>query len=255
MRVFLLMFVLSIPFVGYSQDSIILRNGKKINCKITKVDSTSLYYNFLKGERELSSFISKDNIRSYQFDAENNIKDKNKDKTLLQENLTVIDTTRYVKEVHEWVNLLTYSQKFGVNSNGWAVQYYGYNLISTAKWSFPIKIGIEAFELSEEYFSESNYMSASMSYFQAGLSPFYKLSDQFFLNLGINLVYGEEELVNMSGRESSNTFFGVSPSQGIYFIPKSKIGITIGLGVYEKLLSSKVYKSDVGVKLEVGIKF
>jgi hypothetical protein len=45
------------------------------------------------------------------------------------------------------------------------------------------------------------------------------------------------------------------PSQGIYFIPKSKIGITLGLGVYEKLLNSKVYNNDIGVKLEIGIKF
>jgi hypothetical protein len=88
-----------------------------------------------------------------------------------------------------------------------------------------------------------------------GISPFYRLGDKFYLQLGVRLIYGSEELTDFSGDVSSNMFFGLNPSQGIVFVPESKFGITLGLGGYEKVQSSKVYKSDAGVQLQIGIKF
>ena len=94
-----------------------------------------------------------------------------------------------------------------------------------------------------------------MSYFIAGISPFYRLSNNLYLNLGLNLIYGQEILTDFYGSEYSYTYFGISSSQGIYFIPKSKVGIALGISIYEKSLSSKVYKNDFGIKLDIGIKF
>ena len=81
------------------------------------------------------------------------------------------------------------------------------------------------------------------------------LSEKFFLNLGVQFHYGQEELQDFSGNQINRTIFGISPSQGVYFIPKSNFGLTVGVSVFERLLSSKVYKNDFGVKLELGIKF
>lgn len=252
----ILTLILFLPFIGYSQDLIILRNGEQIDCKITKVDSSIVYYDFLKGERKLSSYVDKSELRSYKINAADVMPGDPIDKTAtFKENTVVIDTTKYVKETNLWVNLITYSQRFGAHAKGWSVQYYGYNLRSTAKWAIPIVFSIEGFEISTDYFSKSNYQSVSMSYLSAGISPFYKINDYFFLNLGASLLFGDEELTDFSGKEISHTFFGLSPTQGIYFISKSKVGITLGLNVYEKVLSSKVYKNDVGIKLEFGVKF
>jgi len=88
-----------------------------------------------------------------------------------------------------------------------------------------------------------------------GICPFRRLNDYLFLNLGLQLIIGEEELTGFGGNQSTNTIFGIAPSQGIYFIPKSKVGITLGIGLYEKLLTSKIYQNDYGIKFEVGIKF
>ena len=142
-----------------------------------------------------------------------------------------------------------------MHAKGWSVQYYAYALKNTSKWVIPIVVGIERFEISTDYFSQFDYQSVNMSYFLAGISPFYKINDNLFLNLGVNIMLGEEELIDFSGKETSHTFFGFSPTQGISFIPKSKVGLTFGISVYEKLLSSEVYKSDIGLKLELGIKF
>jgi len=255
MRKLILIFLLFIPFISYSQDLIILRNGEQIDCKITKVDSSIVYYDFFKGERKLSSYIAKNDIRSYKTNEIDSIPDNSSDMPLIQDNTVIIDTTKYVKETNKWINLITYSQRYGLHANGWSVQYYGYNLRNTSKWTIPIIFGIEGFEVHTDYFAQFDYQSVNMIYFLAGISPFHKLNDNFFLNLGVNIIFGEEKLKDFYGTESSNTFFGFSPSQGIYYIPKSKFGLILSISVYEKILSSEIYKNDIGLKLEIGIKF
>lgn len=255
MRLIVLTLLSLITLTSYSQDLIILRNGEQIDCKITKVDSVIIHYDFYKGERKLSSYVAKDNIHSYKINTSDNIPDNSSDVLQIPDNTVIIDTTKYVKETNKWINLITYSQRYGLHADGWSVQYYGYNLRNTSKWSIPILFTIEGFTIHTDYFSQFDYQSVNMSYFMAGISPFYKLNDNFFLNLSANIIFGEETLTDFYATESSNTFFGFSPSQGIYFIPKSKVGITLGLSVYEKLLSSEVYKNDIGIKFEIGIKF
>lgn len=255
MKYIIWVLLLLITLTSYSQDLIILRNGEQIDCKIMKIDSAIIHYDFIKGERKLSSYVAKNEIRSYKTYTTDSISDNSIDILKVQDDTVIIDTTKYVKETNKWINLITYSQRYGRHANGWSVQYYGYNLRNTSKWAIPIVFGIEGFEIHTDYFSQFGYQSVNMSYFCAGISPFYKLNDNFFLNLCANIIYGEEELININGTESSNTFFGFSPSQGVYFIPKSKVGLILGLSVYEKILSSEVYKNDLGIKLEIGIKF
>lgn len=251
--IFILLTLSSIS--SYSQDLIILRNGEQIDCIITKVDSAIVHYDFYKGERKLSSFVSKDNIRSYKINSIDSVTENSSDVLQTPDNIVIIDTTKYVKETHKWINLITYSQRYGVHSNGWSVQYYGYNLRNTSNWTIPILFGFEGFTIHSDYFSQFDYQAVNMSYFLAGISPLYRLDDNLFLNFGMNIIFGEEQLTDYYGKESSNTFIGFSPSQGIYFIPKSKVGITLGLSIFEKILSSEVYKNDVGLKLEIGLKF
>ena len=255
MRALYLAFLWLIPFLSYSQDIIILRSGEQIECKITRIDSAIVYYDFVKGDRKLSSYILKNDIRSYNINEADTGQDKLLDNQQFENNTVIIDTTEYVKEISKWINSITYSQRYGMHAKGWSVQYYGYLLRNTSNWSIPVLIGIERFRINSDYFSQFDYQSASMSYYSAGISPFNRLVDNFYLNIGINIILGEEELTDFSGRVSSGTFFGLSPCQGIFFIAGSDVGIVLGLSVYEKILNSEVYKNDVGFKLEIGIKF
>lgn len=255
-REILLTLIFLIPSFIYSQDLIILKNGNQINCKITKIDSTVVYYEFQKGERKLSSFVDKSDMRSYQINvASGNQNDTTGVFLSEQPKIVVIDTSEYVKETSDWINLITYSQRYGIHAKGWSVQYYGYNLRSTSKWVIPIIFGFESYKIRSDYFSQSDYQSASLAYILTGISPFYRFSDSFYLNLGVNLLFGNEKLVDFYDRESSKFIFGIYPSQGIYLITNSSIGFTLGISVYEMLLSSEVYRNDIGLKLEIGIKF
>lgn len=256
-RLLIIILVLS-PVLLEAQDNIILRNGESLDCKITRVDSSIIYYDFYKGERKISSFTDKKDVRSYQISPDHLLdKDVYTDNPFAtDQNSTVfIDTSKYIRETSKWINLITYSQRFGIHANGWSVQYYGYNLKNTSKWILPIIFSIESFIINSAKLSDSNYNSMSMGYLMFGLSPFYKLNDYIFLNLGGQFLFGSETLGSYYESERTNTVFGFVPSQGIYFIPKSKVGITVGLGVYEKFLTSEVYKNDAGLKLELGIKF
>ena len=85
-----------------------------------------------------------------------------------------------------------------------------------------------------------------------GIGPLRKLNDYFYLNLGFQFLIGMESL---GDNTTANPVYGIAPFQGLMFIPKSKIGICVGVGLYEKLLTSEFYQNDIGVKLEVGLKF
>lgn len=251
-----LLVLIFIPLLVHSQDLIILRNGDSLNCKITKSDSLSLYYTIRKNDRKIDSFIEKNEIRSYQISG---IDDSNTDIHAERSNRNnqtiVLDTTVYVKNVTKWINMITYSQKYGIHANGWEIQGYGYFLKNDSKWILPITYGIEDFQIDPDYFSQSGYQSARMNYYMVGISPLRKLNDYFYVKIGLQMMLGSESFVDYNGYGSSNEIWGLAPSQGLMFIPKSKTGICIGVGVQEKLLTSVFYQNDFGLNLEIGIKF
>ena len=63
----LMVFILSCFVFKYTiaQDYIILNTGKKISCKITKIDSTKFEIKLHKGGRKISTFIKKENVKDY----------------------------------------------------------------------------------------------------------------------------------------------------------------------------------------------
>lgn len=256
MKKLLLISLVLIPLLVNSQDLIILRNGQRINCKIDKIDSLNIFYNFLKGERNIASFIEKNEIRSYQLNYEaESAKNPSDLNQTIKNNSVIIDTSVYVKNINKWTNLITFSKKYGTHATGWSLQYYGYVSKNNQRWIIPCVIEFEKFAIKQDYFGQSNYQSAKMSYLMAGISPFRRLNDYFYINIGMQLVIGDEQLKDFYNQESNHTIFGIAPSQGIYLIPKSNFGITCGVGLYEKLLTSEVYQNDIGFKFEIGIKF
>ena len=256
MKKILLLILVLFPISANSQDLIILRNGERINCEITKIDSLNIFYNFIKNDRKISSFTEKNEIRSYQLhydaDSASNLSDLNR---TLKNKSVIIDTSVYVKNINKWNNLTTFSMKYGKNATGWSLKYYGYSSKNNQRWFIPCVFEFERFAIKQDYFEQFNYQSAKISYCMVGISPLRKLNDYFYLNLGLQLVIGDEQLQGFYGHENDRTVFGITPSQGIYFIPKLSFGITCGVGLYEKLLSSEVYRNDIGIKLEIGIKF
>lgn len=259
-RKFILLPLFLVPLLVSAQDLIIFRNGDSLNCKITKTDSLSIYYTVRKDDRNRNSFVEKNEIRSYQLgDSTDSISNPNNPLVTKEVNRSnrnnktvVLDTTVYVKKFNTWITLLTYSQKYGIHANGWSVQGYGYILKNDSKWIIPLLYGIEYFRIDPDYFSQSGYQSARINYYMIGIGPLRKLNDYFYANIGFQFLIGTESVGDNS---ITNPVYGIAPFQGILFIPTSKFGICVGVGLYEKLLTSEFYQNDMGVKLEIGLKF
>ena len=80
-----------------SQDLITLRNGQEISCKITKLDSATIYYDFVKANRTLSSFVSKSSIREYRQSTKlSNPNDSVSGKIMHVTEKVLVDTTKYI---------------------------------------------------------------------------------------------------------------------------------------------------------------
>ncbi len=241
---------------GHAQDVITLRNGKTIDCKITQVDSAMIYYNFFKGDRQLSSYVDFTDVRSYQIKAAQQTDTALDSLEVTQNKTVVIDSSQYVKPSQRWINMITYARTYGIHAQGWSAHYYGYTFTNSCRWALPVVIGINWHEINADYILESGYYEASIGYALIGISPFYKLNDVFLLKLGANIMIGSERLSSRCAcTPDTKSVWGIATEQGVYFVPKSRFGITVGVGIYEKLLTSKVYKNDLGVRLELGIKF
>ncbi len=162
-----------------------------------------------------------------------------------------------MQQAPRWNSLLTFNKTLGVNADGWALTYYGYTNSEKSKWIIPWVISIENYTVDPTYFSQWGYSQAQFSYYMPGISAFNKLNEKgnLMANFTFMIPVGSEKLTDYSGRESTHFVIGLAPTQGIYFVPESNFGITFGIGVYEKLMTSKVYKSDIGIKFEFGLKF
>lgn len=252
----ILLYVLFIAMSASSQDLITFKNGDTLNCKITRTDSLSVYYRFTKNNKAIDSYLGKSELRSYQLGNNDGVfHDSVSTTNIKSQHTVVLDSTVYVKKVTKWVNLVTYMQRYGVNANGWSLQYYGYILKSDSKWILPCTFGIEEFTMKQGYFDNLNYQTARINYYMIGISPLRRLNDNFYIKVGCQLLIGCEQLVDFDNATKNNSIVGIAPFQGLVYVPKSNFGLVIGLGFNEKLLSSKVYKSDFGLALELGLKF
>lgn len=155
----------------------------------------------------------------------------------------------------EFANLLTVVRTYGVNATSWGASYAAYTADSLANWIFPWGISMERFTVRQEYFNQFNYHMAKWNYFMPGISAYRKITKQIYVNFSFRIPMGTEVLTDFSDNTTTKYVIGIAPSQGFQFIANSKFGLTIGLGIYERLLTSEVYNSDIGIKVNVGFKF
>lgn len=159
------------------------------------------------------------------------------------------------RKTSKWDNMVTFNMTFGQNADGWGVSYYRFLRNPNSEWIFPWVISIDGFKIKDDYFSRSGYQKAELNYWTPGICALKKLQGNLYLNLTFQVPFGTETLTDYYGSESTNFIIGVAPTQGVYFVPKSNIGITFCIGMYERFLTSEVYKTDLGFKAEIGIKF
>jgi len=153
-----------------------------------------------------------------------------------------------------------FKKTFGIHYPGWGLSYYGYHIDinEETEWIFPWIITLESYKLPPDppdpnagYFIDTK----TELHIGGGISTAKRLKKTMYLKfeflIPINLASSEVE----SKKEIEDYLLGVAMSQGIIFIPQSRLGLTFGVAIFERWLNSDVYRNDIGIQLEAGIKF
>lgn len=165
-------------------------------------------------------------------------------------------------EEYKWINLLMANAAFGTNAEGWGGSFMGFSTRQRRGWMIPVHIAADRITIDPSLFVRAGYdekFNLRFTYFKIGSGGIKKLGEDFHFIFGINAIGGIEEL-NKNNEDQTNTIssalvFGGEASQSFYFISRGKLGFFLGAGIYERLLSSPVYRNDIGLKIEAGIKF
>jgi hypothetical protein len=92
-------------------------------------------------------------------------------------------------------------------------------------------------------------------YLSIGRNGFKHFKNNIYLNGMVSVGLGNEKLVEYSNEKKNQFLVGLETSQGLLFIPRSKFGLVLGLSVFEKFFTSKIYSFDLGVQLTAGMTF
>ncbi|MEX1189620.1 MAG: hypothetical protein WED33_10205 [Bacteroidia bacterium] len=166
-------------------------------------------------------------------------------------------------EDYNWVSLLMANAAFGTNAEGWGGSYMGFSTKQRRGWMIPFHVAADRITIDPSLFVRAGYddkFNLRFTYFKLGSGGIKRLGEDFHFVFGINAIGGREELltidqINNTTTISSGLVFGGEASQSFYFISRSKLGFFLGAGLYERLLSSPVYRNDIGLKIEAGLKF
>jgi hypothetical protein len=165
---------------------------------------------------------------------------------------------------NSWVSLLGGHAAFGTNAEGWGGFYMGYLSSHKGNWAIPFSVAYDKYTVDPGLVIRAGYQKINLNYVKVGIGAMKKIGEDFHFLFNANVPFGIEELekenLDADGNKISTTVsdrlvFGFEPSQSFYFISRSRVGFFLGAGIYERFLSSKIYKNDIGFKIEAGLKF
>ena len=143
----------------------------------------------------------------------------------------------------------------GNKGNGWNLTYYFADLLITSgPISIPLTAGVDVIHnLKTE--EANSYQTSEIYYSKIGLEAFYPLNKYFWLNGGVQIPLGTEKLADLDGNESETTIIGLSLTQSLRVMSSEYLGVSFAVGFFEQITTSKVMPYNVGVRVEVGVKF
>ena len=155
----------------------------------------------------------------------------------------------------DWRNIVLVSKVESTNTTGVHFEYLQNRNQWWGDWLLPWALRFQSTELRDKTFNKTNYRTASVAQLTVGVNGYKPLTSNLLLNLDGGVIIGNEKLTNFSGAYTERVYVGLSLFQGILFVPKISVPIVLKAGVYEELLSSKLYNFDIGLKVGVGLKF
>lgn len=152
-----------------------------------------------------------------------------------------------------WVDLVTVK---GMQSNyfgGYGISYTGF-ADSKNGWIRPYETSFEVTWSRPGVAEENGFTDVNAFVFRPELYFLYKrLFNGVYLSLSGNIPVGFELLENLDGDNSINFVVGAGLSQGIRIIPWENRGFVFGADFFQQFETSRVYRTDLGVELVLGV--
>lgn len=161
------------------------------------------------------------------------------------------------KKYHYWKKLVLVTKSIGINSEGIKVHVYNNKNRKklASEWIFPWALGFEQSEINKDLFAKSDYISYSSIYASIGRNGFKHFRNDIYFNGMVSVGLGNEKLTDYNNQKKDQFLIGLEASQGLLYIPQSDFGWVLGLGIFEKVYTSKIYNFDIGIQLTAGITF
>lgn len=158
----------------------------------------------------------------------------------------------------KWNNMITYRQSMGFVESGYNISYYGY-FTSRKTWTYPISLRLSSSKNYNDTFLKDGYKDWSQHLTYLGLTGFRNIGGDFYFSLGGHIPLGWEryryDYETDSDRRRFHLMTGLSFEERLFYMSPKRVGLVLGLGTYQRLMTSKLYKMDLGLTFEVGIKF
>lgn len=160
----------------------------------------------------------------------------------------------------KWNSMVTGHAAFGTNSEaGWGVSYYGFKTKESGGWFLTYSVAYDDYAIDPSLIIRKGFNSFDLKYGKIGVGLMRRLGEKFHFAFNALVPVGTEKLTKLletgSVLESNNIVLGIEPQQCFYFITKSKVSLVVGAGIFERFTTSEVYNFDLGLRIEVGIKF
>jgi len=160
----------------------------------------------------------------------------------------------------KWVNWLTYRQSVGYIESSHNFSYYGY-FQSKKTWTIPISLRLSSSTRYNENALRAGYNPDSWKKYvlDLGMSGFRNLRDDYYLSMGVQLPFGWEryryDYETAVDKKHTHLLLGVGLEERVFYMTPNKSGLILGIGMYQRLMSSNLYRVDAGMTFEVGVKF
>ncbi|WP_045113688.1 hypothetical protein [Microscilla marina] len=157
------------------------------------------------------------------------------------------------KPLGQWHNLLTFKRSAGLHTQGWRVSYVGFS--DREEITVPFMFSLGQSQVKETTINGAEYRVIDAYTFGFGTQVYIKLFSNLYANVALNVPVGLEVLRDRQEKRSHNFLIGVGSKQGLMYIPKSSLGIVVGGSIFQQLQTSRVFSTNWGFELEIGIKF
>ncbi len=157
-------------------------------------------------------------------------------------------------ELVKWYNILLFKKIYSSNIEGWKISYTGF-VDRQDDFIIPVVFTFDQYRVKPEILNNRKIKSINTYSFSGGIDGFLKLFPGVYVGIGAEVPVGVEVIRGLNNNKLTNFLIGIHAKEGVRIMPWKNYGIVMGAYFLQTFQTSKVYNSNTGFEIEVGINF